>query len=61
MLRTQFIEVWRRQESGLQTNRLTDILLSNARHEVRTPLNHIIKYVRFCFLDPFCSDALQLS
>ncbi|KAH9924618.1 uncharacterized protein BXZ73DRAFT_79180 [Epithele typhae] len=38
----KFIEVWRQKESALQTTKLTTILLSNASHEVRTPLNHII-------------------
>ncbi|KAI0056404.1 hypothetical protein BV25DRAFT_1814088 [Artomyces pyxidatus] len=38
----KFIEVWRQKESALQTTKLTNILLSNAGHEVRTPLNHII-------------------
>ncbi|KAI0051509.1 hypothetical protein FA95DRAFT_1485478 [Auriscalpium vulgare] len=38
----KFIEVWRQKENALQTTKLTNILLSNAGHEVRTPLNHII-------------------
>ncbi|KAA1473801.1 hypothetical protein DENSPDRAFT_903583 [Dentipellis sp. KUC8613] len=38
----KFIEVWRQKETALQTTKLTNILLSNAGHEVRTPLNHII-------------------
>ncbi|KAI0293841.1 hypothetical protein B0F90DRAFT_1760492 [Multifurca ochricompacta] len=41
----KFIEVWREREKErtLQTTtKLTNILLSNAGHEVRTPLNHII-------------------
>ncbi|PSS37031.1 hypothetical protein PHLCEN_2v1070 [Hermanssonia centrifuga] len=41
----KFIEVWRQKESALQTTKLTNILLSNASHEVRTPLNHIINYL----------------
>ncbi|KIP01296.1 hypothetical protein PHLGIDRAFT_507654 [Phlebiopsis gigantea 11061_1 CR5-6] len=41
----KFIEVWRQRESALQTTKLTNILLSNASHEVRTPLNHIINYL----------------
>ena len=40
----KFIEVWRQKESALHATKLTNILLSNASHEVRTPLNHIIKY-----------------
>ncbi|KAH9986884.1 hypothetical protein BJV74DRAFT_927090 [Russula compacta] len=42
----KFIEVWRGRErekdNSLQMTKLTNILLSNAGHEVRTPLNHII-------------------
>ncbi|KAI0685013.1 hypothetical protein BC835DRAFT_1291358 [Cytidiella melzeri] len=41
----KFVEVWRQKESALQTTKLTNILLSNASHEVRTPLNHIINYL----------------
>ena len=29
----QFIEVWRQKETALQTNRLTNLLLSNASHQ----------------------------
>ena len=29
----QFIEVWRQKQEALQTNKLTNLLLSNARHE----------------------------
>lgn len=41
----KFIEVWRQKESALETTKLTNLLLSNASHEVRTPLNHIINYL----------------
>ncbi|KAI0073479.1 hypothetical protein K474DRAFT_1603252 [Panus rudis PR-1116 ss-1] len=41
----KFIEVWRQKETALQATKLTNILLSNASHEVRTPLNHIINYL----------------
>lgn len=41
----KFIEVWRQKETALQTTKLTNLLLSNASHEVRTPLNHIINYL----------------
>ncbi|GJE97693.1 histidine kinase-like protein [Phanerochaete sordida] len=41
----KFIEVWRQKESALHATKLTNILLSNASHEVRTPLNHIINYL----------------
>ncbi len=29
----KFIEVWRQKENALQTNKLTNLLLSNASHE----------------------------
>ena len=45
----KFIEVWRQKESALHATKLTNLLLSNASHEVRTPLNHIIKRVYFLF------------
>ncbi|KAH7410851.1 PHY3, histidine kinase-group VIII protein [Cadophora sp. MPI-SDFR-AT-0126] len=38
----RFIEVWRQKEAIVQRNRLTRILIRNAGHEVRTPLNSII-------------------
>ncbi len=41
----KFIEVWRQKESAMRTNQMTSILLTNASHEVRTPLNHIINYL----------------
>ncbi|KAI0683048.1 hypothetical protein C8Q76DRAFT_804212 [Earliella scabrosa] len=48
----KFIEVWRQKESALQTTKLTNILLSNASHEVRTPLNHIINYLELAMNGP---------
>ncbi|TFK40714.1 hypothetical protein BDQ12DRAFT_697388 [Crucibulum laeve] len=48
----KFIEVWRQKESALQTTKLTNILLSNASHEVRTPLNHIINYLEMALNGP---------
>ncbi|KAK2459669.1 hypothetical protein APHAL10511_008314 [Amanita phalloides] len=41
----KFIEVWRYKENANRTKKLTSLLLSNASHEVRTPLNHIINYL----------------
>lgn len=43
----KFIDVWREKESALAANKLNTLLLANASHEVRTPLNAIIKCVRF--------------
>ncbi|KAK0464731.1 uncharacterized protein EV420DRAFT_1061466 [Desarmillaria tabescens] len=48
----KFIEVWRQKESPLQTNNMTNLLLSNASHEVRTPLNHIINYLEMALNGP---------
>ncbi|KDQ58691.1 hypothetical protein JAAARDRAFT_176751 [Jaapia argillacea MUCL 33604] len=48
----KFIEVWRQKENSLQTNKLTELLLSNAGHEVRTPLNHIINYLEMALNGP---------
>ncbi|KIM30117.1 hypothetical protein M408DRAFT_15706 [Serendipita vermifera MAFF 305830] len=41
----KFIEVWRQKESAMQMNQMTTLLLSNASHEVRTPLHQIINYL----------------
>lgn len=41
----RFIEVWRQNEAIVQRNRMTRILVRNAGHEVRTPLNSIINYL----------------
>ncbi|ORY88390.1 hypothetical protein BCR35DRAFT_312898 [Leucosporidium creatinivorum] len=37
----RFISVWREKESYVQANSVTSLLLANASHEVRTPLNAI--------------------
>ncbi|KAF8195506.1 hypothetical protein BJ912DRAFT_1021221 [Pholiota molesta] len=60
----KFIEVWREKENALQTTRLTNLLLSNASHEVRTPLNHIINYLEMAMngrLDGETRDNLSKS
>ena len=41
----KFIEVWRQKEAALQNTQLTQLLLANSAHEVRTPLNAIINYL----------------
>lgn len=38
-----FSQVWREKQSALAANQLNAILLSNASHEVRTPLHQIVK------------------
>ncbi|CAJ0547746.1 Ff.00g045000.m01.CDS01 [Fusarium sp. VM40] len=41
----KFIEVWRQKEMAIQNSKLTQLLLANSAHEVRTPLNAIINYL----------------
>lgn len=41
----KFIDVWRQKEVALRSHELTNLLLANASHEVRTPLNHIVGYL----------------
>ncbi|KAJ7134984.1 hypothetical protein C8R43DRAFT_894662 [Mycena crocata] len=53
----KFIEVWRQKENALQTTRLTNLLLSNASHEVRTPLNHIINYLEMALNGPLDEET----
>ncbi|EJC98092.1 uncharacterized protein FOMMEDRAFT_97970 [Fomitiporia mediterranea MF3/22] len=55
----KFIEVWRQKESALQTTQLTNILLSNASHEVRTPLNHIINYLEMALNGPLDTETRE--
>ncbi|PIL35229.1 transporter [Ganoderma sinense ZZ0214-1] len=55
----KFIEVWRQKESALQTTKLTNLLLSNASHEVRTPLNHIINYLELALNGPLDNETRE--
>ncbi|KAL0960866.1 hypothetical protein HGRIS_005881 [Hohenbuehelia grisea] len=60
----KFIEVWRQKQDALQATKLTNLLLSNASHEVRTPLNHIINYLEMALngsLDLETRDNLSRS
>ncbi|CAE7222203.1 unnamed protein product [Rhizoctonia solani] len=54
-----FIEVWRQKETALKTNQLTNLLLSNASHEVRTPLNHIINYLEMALNGALDSETRE--
>ncbi|KAF8505369.1 phytochrome-like protein [Hysterangium stoloniferum] len=54
----KFIEIWR-QETALQTTQLTSLLLSNASHEVRTPLNHIINYLELALNGPLDGETRE--
>ncbi|KAG8926385.1 Light-sensor Protein kinase [Tulasnella sp. 408] len=40
-----FIEVWRQKENAVKSTQLASLLLTNASHEVRTPLNQIIGFL----------------
>ncbi|KAH7913421.1 hypothetical protein BJ138DRAFT_1146165 [Hygrophoropsis aurantiaca] len=53
----KFIEVWRQKESVKRATTLTNILLSNASHEVRTPLNHIINYLEMAMNGPLDGET----
>ncbi|BFZ55108.1 hypothetical protein PYCC9005_002147 [Savitreella phatthalungensis] len=60
----RFIEIWREKQAALQTSRMASILLRNAGHEVRTPLNAIMNYIELALegdLDPEVRDNLQAS
>jgi light-regulated signal transduction histidine kinase (bacteriophytochrome) len=41
----KLIAIWGQDEAALQSNRLTQLLLTNAAHEIRTPLNAVINYL----------------
>ncbi|KDQ11477.1 hypothetical protein BOTBODRAFT_35351 [Botryobasidium botryosum FD-172 SS1] len=55
----KFIEVWRQKETAVKTTQLTNILLSNASHEVRTPLNHIINYLEMALNGPLDRETRE--
>ncbi|TVY90829.1 Cyanobacterial phytochrome B [Lachnellula willkommii] len=60
----RFIDVWRQKDSIVQKNRLTRLLIKNAGHEVRTPLNSIINYLEVALegpLDERARHQLQCS
>lgn len=60
----RFIEVWRQKEAIVQKNRMTRLLIRNAGHEVRTPLNSIINYLEVALeevLDERARQHLQRS
>jgi signal transduction histidine kinase len=60
----RFIEVWRQKEAIVQRNRMTRLLIRNAGHEVRTPLNSIVNYLEVALeeeLDERAKSHLQRS
>ncbi|CAG8976457.1 hypothetical protein HYALB_00008047 [Hymenoscyphus albidus] len=55
----RFIEVWRQKDSIFRRNRMTRLLIRNAGHEVRTPLNSIINYLEVALEEPLDERARQ--
>lgn len=55
----KFISVWRQREQAMQYNQLNKLLLTNATHEVRTPLNHIINYLEMALDSQLDSDTRE--
>ncbi|CBQ69596.1 related to phytochrome [Sporisorium reilianum SRZ2] len=55
----KFISVWRQREQALHYNQLNRLLLSNASHEVRTPLNHIINYLELALDSKLDEDTRE--
>ena len=60
----KFIRVWRQKEPSSHSSRLTQLLLANSAHQVRTPLNAIINYLEIALegsLDGEMRDNLAQS
>ncbi|KAF8319784.1 hypothetical protein DL93DRAFT_120462 [Clavulina sp. PMI_390] len=55
----KFIDVWRQKETAVKATQLTNLLLSNASHEVRTPLNHIINYLELAMNGPLDKETRE--
>lgn len=55
----KFISVWRQREQALHYNQLNRLLLFNASHEVRTPLNHIINYLELALDSKLDEDTRE--
>ncbi|BGP57501.1 hypothetical protein JCM8202v2_005145 [Rhodotorula sphaerocarpa] len=53
----KFIAVWREKESALAASQLKNLLLANASHEVRTPLNAIINYLELALDGPIQGEV----
>ncbi|GAA5932099.1 uncharacterized protein JCM15063_001119 [Sporobolomyces koalae] len=53
----KFIAVWREKENALARSQLTNLLLANASHEVRTPLNAIINYLELALDGPIQGEV----
>jgi len=62
LLYGRFVEIWRQKEAASQKSRMTRLLMRNAAHEVRTPLNAIINYLELALenkLDETTLDSLE--
>lgn len=60
----KFIRVWRQKEAAMENSQLTQLLLANSAHEVRTPLNAIVNYLEIAMegtLDSETRDSLTKS
>lgn len=60
----KFIKVWRQKEAAMENSQLTQLLLANSAHEVRTPLNAIVNYLEIAMegaLDTETRDSLTKS
>ncbi|KAM0790365.1 hypothetical protein ACM66B_003248 [Microbotryomycetes sp. NB124-2] len=55
---SRFINVWREKEHAVQANTVTSLLLANASHEVRTPLNAIVNFLEMA-LDASTDGAVN--
>lgn len=55
----KFITVWRSREAAMQYNQLNRLLLSNASHEVRTPLHHLVSYLELALDGPLDAETRE--
>lgn len=55
----KFITVWRSREAAMQYNELNRLLLSNASHEVRTPLHHLVSYLELALDGPLDEETRE--
>ncbi|KAK1750934.1 hypothetical protein QBC47DRAFT_352484 [Echria macrotheca] len=59
-----FIRVWREKEAAVKETRLKRLLLHDASHQVRTPLNAVINYLEIALEKPIeesTKEALTMS
>ncbi|KAK4214580.1 hypothetical protein QBC37DRAFT_146841 [Rhypophila decipiens] len=59
-----FIRVWRERESAVKASRLKRLLLHDASHQVRTPLNAVVNYLEMALekqLEDSTKEVLQRS